>query len=213
MATLVSPGVSVSVIDESAYASAGNGTVPAIFVATRSNKLAPDGTIAEYTKSKYAGLPLTITSQRELVQLYGEPEFTIVDGTPVHGHELNEYGLLAAYYYLGVANRAIICRADLNVEEMEPLAVAPTGEPLNNTYWFDTASTSFGIFEGNGTAWIQQTVKLFDGAPTGGSDGDYALDVSLALKEFYKKQGNFKMVEAKGSVEEIFSNVCGIIDV
>ena len=188
MATLVSPGVSVSVIDESAYASAGNGTVPAIFVATRSNKLAPDGTIAEYTKSKYAGLPLTITSQRELVQLYGEPEFTIVDGTPVHGHELNEYGLLAAYYYLGVANRAIICRADLNVEEMEPLAVAPTGEPLNNTYWFDTASTSFGIFEGNGTAWIQQTVKLFDGAPTGGSDGDYALDVSLALKEFYKNE-------------------------
>ncbi|MDB2315361.1 hypothetical protein N9V27_00120 [bacterium] len=188
MATLVSPGVSVSVIDESAYASAGNGTVPAIFIVTRSNKLAPDGTIAEYTKSKYAGLPLTITSQRELVQLYGEPEFTIVDGTPVHGHELNEYGLLAAYYYLGVANRAIVTRADLNVEEMEPLDVAPTGDPVNGTYWFDTANTSFGIFEGNGTAWIAKSVTLFDGTPTGGSDGDYALDISADLKEFYKNE-------------------------
>ena len=34
MATLVSPGVSVSVIDESFYASSGTGTIPLIVVAT-----------------------------------------------------------------------------------------------------------------------------------------------------------------------------------
>ena len=34
MAQLVSPGVSVSIIDESAYASAGAGTVPVIVLAT-----------------------------------------------------------------------------------------------------------------------------------------------------------------------------------
>ena len=39
------------------------------------------------------------------------------------------------------------------------------------------------------------------------------MESTAPLKEFYKKQGNFKMVKAKGSVEEIFSNVCGIIDV
>jgi adenylate kinase len=33
------------------------------------------------------------------------------------------------------------------------------------------------------------------------------------LKEFYQKQGYLKMIEAKGSVEEIFSNVCKMIDV
>jgi adenylate kinase len=33
------------------------------------------------------------------------------------------------------------------------------------------------------------------------------------LKEFYQKQGKLKMVEAKGSVEEIFSNVCEMINV
>jgi adenylate kinase len=39
------------------------------------------------------------------------------------------------------------------------------------------------------------------------------MESTAPLKDFYKKQGNFKMVKAKGSVEEIFSNVCGIIDV
>ena len=142
MAQLVSPGVSVSVIDESAYASAGNGTVPVIVLATRSGKTAPDGSSAQYTTAPFAKKPLIITSQRELVQLYGEPNFTIVDGTPVHGHELNEYGLLAAYYYLGVANRAILVRADLNMEELEPQAEAPVRPPANNQYWLDTNDRS-----------------------------------------------------------------------
>jgi adenylate kinase len=39
------------------------------------------------------------------------------------------------------------------------------------------------------------------------------MESTAPLKEFYKKQGNLKMVEAKGSVEEIFSNVCKLIDV
>ncbi len=32
------------------------------------------------------------------------------------------------------------------------------------------------------------------------------------LKEFYKKQGNLKTAEAKGSAEEIFSRVCGMVE-
>jgi adenylate kinase family enzyme len=39
------------------------------------------------------------------------------------------------------------------------------------------------------------------------------MESTAPLKEFYKNQGKLKMVEAKGSVEEIFSNVCEIIDV
>ena len=38
MPTLVSPGVSVSVTDESMYAPAGQGTVPLVVVATAENK-------------------------------------------------------------------------------------------------------------------------------------------------------------------------------
>lgn len=189
MPQLVSPGVSVSVIDESAYASAGNGTVPVIAVATRQDRAAPDGTTALYTTQAYANLPLTVTSQRELVQLFGEPEFTIVDGTPVQGHELNEYGLLAAYYYLGVANRAIILRADLDMAQLEPQATAPMGPAANGTYWLDLASTSLGLFEGDGTAWVAQSVTVSDGVPAAGdgANGDYALDISGNTKTFYKK--------------------------
>ena len=189
MAQLVSPGVSVSIIDESAYASAGNGTVPVIVLATRSNKTAPDGSTAQYTTAPFAKKPLIITSQRELVQLYGEPSFTIVDGTPVHGHELNEYGLLAAYYYLGIANRAILVRADLKMEELEPQASAPVGPATNGQYWLDTDASTWGLFEYSGSAWVAKTVAVSDGAPGAGegNNGDYALDATSTVKQFYKK--------------------------
>jgi adenylate kinase len=39
------------------------------------------------------------------------------------------------------------------------------------------------------------------------------MESTAPLKEFYQKQGNLKMIEAKGSVEEIFTNVCEMIDV
>ena len=38
MATLTSPGVSISVTDESFYAAAGTGTVPLIVIATAQDK-------------------------------------------------------------------------------------------------------------------------------------------------------------------------------
>jgi hypothetical protein len=197
MAQLSSPGVSVSIIDESAYASAGTGTVPVIVLATRSNKTSPDGSVAQYTTAPFAKKPLIVTSQRELVQLYGEPSFTIVDGTPVHGHELNEYGLLAAYYYLGIANRAVLVRADLNMEELEPQAEAPTGPATNGQYWLDTDDSTWGLFEGNGSSWVAKSVYVTDGAPGAGEgvNGDYALDASSAVKTFFKKvNGNWVAV-------------------
>ena len=68
MATLVSPGVSVSVSDESFYGSAGAGTVPLIVLATGKNKVHPSGTgVAAGTTASAYELKL-ITSQRELLQ-------------------------------------------------------------------------------------------------------------------------------------------------
>lgn len=202
MAQLVSPGVSVSIIDESAYASAGAGTVPVIVLATASNKKAPDGTTAAYTTASNALKPLILTSQRELVQFYGEPKFTIVDGTPVHGHELNEYGLLAAYYYLGVANQAILVRADLDMSQLEPLAEAPAGPPTNGEMWLDTLNSSWGLFEGDGTTWNAVNVTITDGTPGSGlgANGDYALDVTSQLKKFYKKVSGNWVVVSTGTV-------------
>ena len=119
MATLVSPGVAVSVIDESFYGTAGAGTVPLIVCATGQDKAHVSGTgYAAGTIKSMAGKPQLITSQRELVQTFGTPYFRSVSGTASNGDEVNEYGLLAAYSYLGAANRAYVVRADVNTTQL-----------------------------------------------------------------------------------------------
>lgn len=153
MATLVSPGVSVTVTDESFYASAGQGTVPLIFIATRENKLTPDGTTtAVGTLKDQANVLEFVTSQRELLNIFGNPVFEMNNGTVVQGGELNEYGLHAAYQYLGIANRAFVIRADIDLAQLSYNQDAPRGLPSNGTYWFDIVSSSFGVFRANGNA-------------------------------------------------------------
>lgn len=197
MPTLVSPGVAVSVIDESSYATAGNGTVPLIILATAQDKTVPGGTgLATKTAKSAAAQPVLVTSQRELVQLFGTPIFKTLNGTPQHGNELNEYGLLATYSYLGIANRAYVLRADIDVGQLEPNAVEPKGPPTNGTYWLDTADTVWGLFEGNGDDWVAKGVNVYTASQTGqngaplsnlGSDGDYAVSVATTANKYYKK--------------------------
>ena len=114
---LTSPGVEVSVIDESFYTPAAAATVPLIIVATAANKPNGAGTgTAQGTVKSNAGTPYLITSQRELTETFGNPTFyTDSSNNPLHGNELNEYGLQSAYSFLGVANRAYIVRADAAV--------------------------------------------------------------------------------------------------
>lgn len=145
MAILTSPGVSISVTDESVYVSAGNGTVPLIAIATADNKFSSDGsTIATGTTT--SGTLDLLTSQRDLLLRYGKPNFKIVDGTPIHGYETNEYGLYAAYSFLGLANRAYVIRADLDMAQLEPTAIEPTSQPATGTYWLDLAASRYGLF-------------------------------------------------------------------
>ena len=156
MANLTSPGVQVSVTDESVYGPAGAGTVPMLFIATGEDKADPtltesDG-IAKYTKSANAGKPILVTSQRELTQYFGNVDFRKVAGTVQQGDETNEYGLLAAYSFLGQASAAHIVRADVNLTELRPSSSAPAGDPANNTYWLNPTGASWGIFEWSGTA-------------------------------------------------------------
>ena len=146
---LISPGVQVTVIDESNYTPAAAGTVPLVVVATAQDKTNPSGDVAEYTTAANAGRVFLVTSQRELISKYGKPNFLVSEGTPVHGYELNEYGLLAAYSALGVSNAAYIMRADINLAELTSSLTRPTGGVANNTLWLDTDATKFGIFEWN----------------------------------------------------------------
>ena len=160
MATLISPGVSISVSDESFYAAAGAGSVPLIVIATAQDKKAPDGTsTAAYTTSATAGKLYQITSQRELLQNFGNPVFKTSGSTPLHGAEQNEYGLMAAYSFLGIANRAYVLRADIDLDELSASSTAPTKAPANGAYWLDTSLTSWGLKRYESSAWVLKTVK------------------------------------------------------
>jgi len=201
---LVSPGVEVTVIDESNYIPAATNSVPYILVATAQNKISGAGVgVAAGTLASNAGRVYLITSQRDLAATFGVPFFyKTSDGTPINGYELNEYGLLAAYSVLGVSNRAYIQRADIDLSELTATLVRPTGSPNNDTYWLDTAETQWGVFQWNATTGafsvqavlaITSTTQLTGGipSPSVGSIGDYAVVTTNANNPiYYKTPGN-----------------------
>lgn len=202
MATLISPGVSISVIDESTYLSAGQGTIPFIIVATAQDKTTPSGSsIAEGTLKENANELYLVTSQRDLLNTFGDPIFRSSNGVPMHGSPLNEYGLLAAYSYLGIANRAYILRADIPLNQLEATSIEPTNPAEVGTYWFDTDDSEFGLFElvadpiePTEFVWKPAEVSIvFIGAPNNatGQEGDYAVAIETVGTDtnmiFYKK--------------------------
>ena len=148
---LTSPGVEVTVIDESNYIPAATNTVPFIMIATAQNKISGTGAgVAPGTLAANANRVYTITSQRDLAATFGVPFFYQTSaGTPINGYELNEYGLMAAYSCLGISNRAYVQRADIDLAELTATLVRPTGDPDNGTFWFDTGTTRWGIFQWN----------------------------------------------------------------
>lgn len=191
MATLVSPGVSISVIDQSINVGAGPGTVPLIFIATQQDKADPTGTgIAPGTLKSNAGKVWSITSQRDLVSTFGDPIFYSVSGTSLNGYPLNEYGLLASYSYLGISNLCRVVRADINTAQLEATPIEPTSPATIGTLWFDesTSGSVYGLFVRTGTfpneIWTVVTPKfVYDfatgaanaPAPLDGVNGDYAM--------------------------------------
>ena len=134
---LTSPGVEVSVINESFYVPSDAGTTPLFIVASAQDKQngAGDGT-ASGTTTATANTAYLISSQRELTETFGDPKFyTDASGNPLNGYELNEYGLQAAYSFLGIANRAYILRVNANMSELVGSANPPAAAPSDGTYW------------------------------------------------------------------------------
>ena len=139
------------------------------------------------------------------------------NNNPINGGELNEYGLQAAYSLLGVSNRAYVVRADVDLGELEASADAPSANPLAGTYWFDTASTKYGIQQWNSNAinttggqtfttktpyvvYKQNEVVDYDGgnyAPLAsiGAIGTYALVAVTTINKLWYKNSSGSWVE------------------
>jgi len=186
---LTSPGVEVTITDQSQYLPAPTNSVPLVILATAQNKANASGTgVAAATTAANANKLYQVTSQRDLVNLYGTPFFyTTTNGTPIQGYELNEYGLLAAYSLLGVTNRCYVLRADIDLASLVGQTGRPTGAPDNGTYWLDTTTSTWGIYEFNATTGafevqspivITNTTDLVAGVPKDsiGNIGDYAVN-------------------------------------
>lgn len=152
MATLTSPGVSVTITNESFFATAGEGTVPLVVIATAQDKLQPGSTtaLASGTVKSEAGKLKLITSQRDALQQFGSPTFYKVAGTPQYDNELNELGLYSLYEYLGIANQAYVIRADVDLNQLVPSSFQPAGAPSAGSNWLDLNNTTWGVFKGNG---------------------------------------------------------------
>ena len=117
---LISPGVQVTIIDESQYTPSAGGSIAYVLVATAQDKAQPSGAVATGTTLANADKILTITSQRDLVTYYGNPTFqTDASGTPINADERNEYGLLPGYSALGVSNQMYIQRANVDLDQLE----------------------------------------------------------------------------------------------
>jgi hypothetical protein len=217
MPTLTSPGVDVSVIDESFYVPADAGTTPLFIVTSAQDKKAGSGTTtAPGTTTANASTVYLITSQRELTETFGDPKFyTDASGNPLNGYELNEYGLQAAYSFLGIANRAYVLRANIDTADLLGSASAPTSRPTDGTFWFDLATSKFGIFEWSSTnqSFTTKTPTLITsltdlvgevatGAPKKhiGVSGDYAINTTHNSNKIYFKNdtGNWVHLGSTG---------------
>jgi hypothetical protein len=180
---LVSPGVEVTIIDQSQYLPAPTNSIPFILLATAQNKADPTGTgVAVGTTAANAGKLYQVTSQRDLVTLYGNPFFyTTSAGTPIQGYELNEYGLLAAYSALGVTNRVYCLRADIDLASLVGSTGRPTGAPTDGTWWLDTTNSTWGIYAFNA------------------STGQFALQTPIVITDSTMISGGYP-VQSVGSI-------------
>lgn len=217
---LISPGVEVTLIDESQYIPAATNSVPYILLATAQNKVSGAGVgVAAGTLAENANKTYLITSQRDLSATFGVPFFyKTTAGTPINGYELNEYGLLAAYSALGVSNRCYVQRADIDLAELTATLVRPTGNPNNNTYWLDTANSQWGIFQWNQTTAaftnkipvvITSTTQLQTGSSVPlaslGNIGDYAVVAAgpdTIFNLVYYKRGGPTSAQAPGWLQD-----------
>lgn len=217
---LTSPGVQVTIIDESQYIPAATNSVPYILLATAQNKVSGAGVgIAAGTLAANANKTYLITSQRDMLATFGVPFFyKTTAGTPINGYELNEYGLLAAWSALGVSNRCYIQRADIDLTELTATLVRPTGNPANGTYWLDTANTAWGVFQWNQTTSaftnqvpmvISDLAQLEDGTevplPSVGNIGDYAVTTvgpNAVYNQIWYKRGGPTSAQAPGWLQD-----------
>jgi len=196
---LVSPGVQVTVIDESNYAPTAVGTTPFILMATAQDKTNSSGSVATATTKANAGKVYTVGSQRELTSLFGLPNFpTDASGNRLYGSELSEYGLHAAFNVLDVTSSAYVMRADVDLNQLQGTSIRPSSAAAGGTLWLNASATSWGLFSWDATAqafnkitptFLTDSTQISGDAPKSsyGNVGNYVIVGTNANNPVYTK--------------------------
>lgn len=154
MASLVSPGTSVTIDDQSFYVPAAAPTLPLIFIATQANKKQTDG-ISTALGTAESGVIRTVTSIRQSLELYGLPKFRKdSSGNQLHGDCRNEYGVATLNEFLRVANRAYVVRGNVDLADVAPVTVTP-GTPS----FTGTGNGTIGSISGGLTS-VSETITV-----------------------------------------------------
>jgi hypothetical protein len=228
---LVSPGVQVTVIDESNYAPTAVGTTPFILIATAQDKTNASGSIATGTIKANAGKVYTVSSQRELTSLFGLPNFpTDASGNRLYGSELSEYGLHAAFNILDITSTVYLMRADVNLSQLQGSSVRPSSPASGGTLWLNSSATSWGLFSWNSSSqaftqitptFLTDTTKLSSNVPIAsyGNVGDYVVVGTTSYNPVYTKNylGNWVLVGSTSwqstcapAVRAVYANVTSL---
>lgn len=219
MAELQSAGVSVTLIDESFYPESAGGEGVLIFAATRKGKRNTNGGVAAATLPSNSGVLTRFTSKGALNDAFGEAEFVNINGTPMHGHETNEYGIHGAYQALASINNVSVVTADIDLAQLEGSATEPTQDVYGGTHWFDISNSSFGLRRWSAitNSWEPVEVTILNDKPgegnlhtvqngsakprsTYGANGDFVVVTSVTpLSIFHKESGIWVMLGAENA--------------
>jgi len=117
MASLVSPGVTTQLTDQSLFVPSVADTVPLFFIATQQSKKQTDG-ITTALGTTESNVVRTITSLQDSLTQYGIPSFlTATSGAALHGDARNEVGLFTLNRFLGIGSLAYVVRANVNLSD------------------------------------------------------------------------------------------------
>jgi phage tail sheath protein FI len=197
MATLVSPGVSVTVTDQSFYIPASAPTVPLIFVATQANKTQPNGAAPAAGTSEHS-VVRAVTSIGQSVQLYGIPYFwTDSSGNAFNGDARNEYGLFALNEFLSIGNLAYVVRANVDLSDQS-----------TSFYGIGTPIASSITFTGVGNGTISNSAGVSGTAPTASSAfvQPQTIDVIMNTATTFTVQGSISGIIGFGTVGTPFTS-------
>lgn len=116
---LISPGIEVSVSDESQYVPFAAATVPLIIFATEAERHTLTGSVITPMSGTYESNVLrSLTSFTQAFNLYGTPRFLEDNaGQQLHGDCRNEVGLLTAYKWLQSNGRCYGMRAEVDLND------------------------------------------------------------------------------------------------